>query len=612
MGILMSDYSKFFAVEHIIMIAAVAAIGFLCCSVLALVKFNKFRQKLEELEVDKSFYAGLINQVSDCACLLDSTGIIKIGNDSFFNYCGKKPEKLIGKNIQRLQTNFVLSEHQEPFRKAINDYGYYEFDVNYYQNAGDVIPFHLLARPIEINTRKNGLQTYYSITAVDLKKTNEKDDYIIQQQDKLLEIQHLAKLGYWEIDYATKKIYWSRELYSILGYEEGEIEPTLDVIYSMAYEDDQNRVWKAFLNAFQSQKKVDTQYRIKNNLGNTLDIYLRIRHSFSDSNEHLRTVGILQDITKQVDLRDELNSQLIYKDTVLNNCSLLYIECNNDFRVKSINNPVSHLIGINAEAARGKQLLDIFGKLSRAHRNFVQDNMNFERPMPLKDFSGSMHYIQWDHATFTRKNNEFVNILVGIDITETIEKRKTIEASFAIDPVTKLPNRYKLDQVLDNYFEKNGKRQDKHLFLLFIHIKGLYIIADGFGQSAEDQVMRSISERLYSAIGKYGLFVRRYSNQFVLFYPCEVNMEKTAELCKLITELLRIPFAVKDSQINLGSHIGVSKFPEHAKSKEDLVRFGSAAMHEAQHLNVDYYVYSKDLDLDVKEKIKKYRATIND
>ena len=190
----MIDYSKFFSVEHIIMIAAVAAVGFLCCSVLALLIFKSFRQKMEASEIEKCFFAGLINQVTDCACLIDGEGIIKIANDQFFNYCGKTPEKLIGKNIQRIQTDYIHGDHQEAFRKAIRERGFYEFDVNYFRNNGDVTPFHLTIRLIEIETRKNGPQKYYCITAVDLKKTNEKDDYIMQQQDKLLEIQHLAKL----------------------------------------------------------------------------------------------------------------------------------------------------------------------------------------------------------------------------------------------------------------------------------------------------------------------------------------------------------------------------------------------------------------------------------
>ena len=31
-------------------------------------------------------------------------------------------------------------------------------------------------------------------------------------------------------------------------------------------------------------------------------------------------------------------------------------------------------------------------------------------------------------------------------------------------------------------------------------------------------------------------------------------------------------------------HLGISKFPDNATTKEDLIRFGSAAMHEAQRL----------------------------
>ncbi|MBC3887696.1 diguanylate cyclase [Acetobacterium paludosum] len=606
----MVDFSKIFTSDHIIMMVVVATIVFFGWILFVVLKSKETKRRISNYEVWLKLYEGLINLVKECALLVDEAGIIQTMNDQCLNYSGKTAEKMIGKSIQRLQTDYMHSDHREAFKKAMSETGIYEFDIKYFHNSGDIIPFHVVVNLIAIENKKNEPQTFYCVTAVDLKTTNEKDDYINQQQDELLEIQHLAKLGYWKIDYLTKKIYWSRELYSILGYEEGEVEPTLDIIYSMAYEDDQNRVWKAFLSAFQNQKKVDTQYRIKNNRGEIRDIYLRIRHFFSDGNEHLRTIGILQDITAQVDLREELNAQLTYTDTVLNNCSLLYIECNSDFQVSSINNQVSHLIGINNEAARGKQLLDVFGKLNRTHRKFVEENMNFKKPMPIKDYTGDIHYIQWDHATFTKKNNEFANILLGIDISETIKKRKALEESFALDPITKLPNRYKLDQVLDNYFEKNGKRQDKHLVLLFIHIKGLFVVADGFGQSAEDQVIRLISERLYSAIGKYGLFVRRYANQFVLFYPCDIDEERTIELCKLITELLKIPFTVKDSQIKLGSHIGVSKFPEHASFKEDLVRFASAAMHEAQHLNVDYYFYNQDLELDVKEKMKKYR-TIN-
>ena len=187
---------------------------------------------------------------------------------------------------------------------------------------------------------------------------------------------------------------------------------------------------------------------------------------------------------------------------------------------------VSQLVGINSEAACGRPLMDIFGKLNRTHRKFVMENMDFRKPLPFKDYTGVIHYIQWDHAIYTKRTGENTNILLGIDISRTIEKRKALETSFIFDPVTKLPNRYKLEQVLTNYFNKNGKNQEKKLALIFIYVDGIHAVGDAFGQHIEDLLIQSLSERLYDAIGKYGLFVRRYVDQFVLFYPQESEYRK--------------------------------------------------------------------------------------
>lgn len=594
---------------NVITMVIIGAIVFFIFVVVYLFKFTK-KNQAESDQAEKMFQ-GIFNQVADSIFVIDENWTVLYVNEAFLKYHDKSADKIIGKSMQRIPTDYDYVKDHEALSKAIAEKGVYEKKLNFFRSSGEVVPFQAVFKPLIVGNIKGKEKKFVVITATDLKNTTEKDDYIRRQEDELLEIQHLAHLGYWEMNYATKKVYWSRELYSILGYEEGEVEPNLDIIYWMAYEDDQNRVWKAFLRAFQAQEKVDTHYRIKNNKGEMRDIYLRIRHFFTNDNEHLRTIGILQDVTKQVDLKDELNSQVIFADTVLNNCSLLYIACDHNFVVESINERVSQLVGINNDSAQGKELIEIFGKLNRTHKKFIQENMNFEKPMPLKDYKGKIHHIQWDHATFTKRNNEIVNILLGIDITETIDQRKALEAAFVLEPVTNLPNRRKLMHVLDNYFKKNGQDFDKNLALFFIYIDGIYVVSDGLGQSAEDELMRSISERLYSAIGKFGLFVRRYAVQFVLFYPFDKNNDKTLEICELITELMKIPFIIDGIPIKLESHIGVSKFPDHAKTKDDLVRFGTGAMHEAQRLNVAYYFYDESLETALNKQLNAFKTNNN-
>lgn len=109
------------------------------------------------------------------------------------------------------------------------------------------------------------------------------------------------------------------------------------------------------------------------------------------------------------------------------------------------------------------------------------------------------------------------------------KKEKRLKQLFYPGPVTKLPNRYKLEQ-FGKLLNKNGDNSDKSLALIFIHVEGIHAVGDAFGQDIEDQLMRLLSERLYGAIGKYGLFVRRYTDQFVLFYPCDSSIKNNGNM----------------------------------------------------------------------------------
>jgi diguanylate cyclase (GGDEF)-like protein/PAS domain S-box-containing protein len=568
----------------------------------ALFYFVRFQKKRLEFEQKNNLLEAIFNQVTDSVVVLDEEGIIQMANDQFLSYIEKSAEKIIGKSIQRIQTDYDFSKLDE-LRESFAQTGSYEKKINFYHKSGDVIPINLVFKPVMISDRYNKPQTFLVITGNDLSNAAEKDEYINQQADELQEIQRLAHLGYWEMNYLSKKIYWSRELYSILGFEEGEVEPNLDMIYWMAYKDDQNRVWKAFLQAFQAQEKVDTHYRIKNNRGEIKNIYLRIRHYFTKTNEHVRTIGILQDVSKQVILSEELNAQQVFTDKILNNSSMLFIEFNHNFEVKNINQRVSQLCGFSNEEASGKSLVEIFGNLNRTHRKFVNENLSFRKPLPFKDIKGNIHHIQWDHATIPRYSKANQNIILGIDVTEIIEKRKALEDSFFLDRITKLPNRCKLEQVLENYFKKNGQNSDKNLALIFVHVEGIHNVGDAYGQQVEDQLMRALSERLYQEIGKYGLFVRRYTDQFVLFYPCGHGIGKIMDICNQIVGLMKMPFIIGAHSFRLNNHIGISQFPNDTLNKEDLVRFGSAAMHEAQRLNLDYYFFHHSLEKKLKDKV---------
>lgn len=421
----MDNYLENIVIGNIIGIAL-----FLIIVMISLKKYiDKLQEKnnsiLEKVDENLNVINALIDRVSDCIILVDSSGTILSANLRFIEYYGKPLEKLVGKNVQRISSDYVHSEHFDAITKSLKEKNHYEMDIRFFKENGEIIPFHINISCFEMENRK-----IFGIIGTDKKSSNEKDKFIQQQETELLEIQHLAHIGYWVIDNPYKKVFWSKELYSILGYEEEEVQPNLNIIYSMVHMDDRERVNKAFRISFQTQEKFDIQYRLINKSKELIDVYLRIRHMFSEKNEHLGTIGILQDISQQVNFQEELKEQLLYSDTVLDYFSSYYIAVDNNLQVVNINRHFARLVGTTKEGSLGKKMVEFFGKISEEQRCFLKENTEFEKPMPLVDVEGELHYIQWDFSLFFKRNGEIINTFFGVDVTETVKEKEEIKNLF--------------------------------------------------------------------------------------------------------------------------------------------------------------------------------------
>ncbi|MGL4606937.1 MAG: PAS domain-containing protein [Eubacteriaceae bacterium] len=253
---------------------------------------------LERSEIIQGMFNALIDNVSDCVIIIDDAGVIINANSSFVKYYNRPLDRIIGKNIQRIPTDYDHSEHMDKLREGIKNNNYYEFEVNYFSENGEIIPFQM--KIVSFLSKQGKL---FGLVGSDKKAIREKNEFIFQLEKELLEIQDLGHLGYWEINNLTKKVYWSKELYSILGYKDKEIPPDLSIIYTMVHIDDRERVNRAFCLSFQTQKKGDIKHRLINKLGETITVDLRIRHLFSENNDYLGAIGILQKIDEWVDVQ---------------------------------------------------------------------------------------------------------------------------------------------------------------------------------------------------------------------------------------------------------------------------------------------------------------------
>jgi PAS domain S-box-containing protein len=129
--------------------------------------------------------------------------------------------------------------------------------------------------------------------AFELLKKNEND---------LAEAQRIARLGNWEWDIVTDKIYWSEEVYRIFGRSPKEFDTTYMSFLSFIHPEDRNNINNAVTETL-SGKPYSIDYRVIQASGEERVVHAHGEASFGGDNNPVRLFGTVQDITDRK--RDE-------------------------------------------------------------------------------------------------------------------------------------------------------------------------------------------------------------------------------------------------------------------------------------------------------------------
>ncbi len=134
----------------------------------------------------------------------------------------------------------------------------------------------------------------------------EREDELTNVQRTLKEAQHITKIGSWERDYISGKLYWSDEVYNILKLDPDTVSPYAEAIINTVHPDDRLLVQQTRINAQKKQGRCDFNYRMQFDGGEIKYIHERCEFHYSDEGRLISSSGTLQDITEQHDKEEIL------------------------------------------------------------------------------------------------------------------------------------------------------------------------------------------------------------------------------------------------------------------------------------------------------------------
>jgi PAS domain S-box-containing protein len=122
---------------------------------------------------------------------------------------------------------------------------------------------------------------------------------------RLTEAEEMAHLGSWEWDLATDELIWSQAEYGVIGFEPGE-RVTLDMFMERVHPDDRERIEAANRDILKAEQPIITEFRIVHPERGDRHIYSLAKPVKDASGRVVKVVGIEQDMTEQIQAREEL------------------------------------------------------------------------------------------------------------------------------------------------------------------------------------------------------------------------------------------------------------------------------------------------------------------
>ncbi|SFC23601.1 diguanylate cyclase (GGDEF) domain-containing protein [Alkalibacterium subtropicum] len=157
------------------------------------------------------------------------------------------------------------------------------------------------------------------------------------------------------------------------------------------------------------------------------------------------------------------------------------------------------------------------------------------------------------------------------------EKNTQLNTLVNYDALTGLSNRRHFMAALGDYIERAEKNHDSFA-LMFIDLDYFKTVNDRFGHQVGDELLKKVSEKISKSIHSKDMASRIGGDEFVVLLnkAQKGHIKHTAER---ILDKLTKPIVVNGNECHIGASIGISVYPVHGETVDELISKSDEAMY---------------------------------
>jgi len=162
------------------------------------------------------------------------------------------------------------------------------------------------------------------------------------------------------------------------------------------------------------------------------------------------------------------------------------------------------------------------------------------------------------------------------------------------DSLTQLPNRRLFNKRLEIALDR-AKENRNPVTLFFVDLDRFKSINDTYGHSAGDKVLKVVARNVQDCMRNEDTFFRISGDEFSLIINGHVDKSYIDLISQKILKATSTVVHFNNQEIKVTCSIGISRFPQDSRDKEELIHFADLAMYKAKREKKLNYIYYESI-----------------
>ena len=172
---------------------------------------------------------------------------------------------------------------------------------------------------------------------------------IARAHDRLLAAQDIGRIGSWEREINSQKLWWSEEIYRLFDYPPASTTPTLDLFYARIHPDDRELVRRTVAESAAQGKRYHIPYRVILPSGEIRCFENTSRIVSDNAGYPIAIAGTTQDVTEHRRIEEQSRRQSVQLAAVLENLPMGISVFDEKLRLQLWNPSLIDVLGLPPE-----------------------------------------------------------------------------------------------------------------------------------------------------------------------------------------------------------------------------------------------------------------------